>query len=218
MLRRKNLIVSVLLFTCLVAAGKDKKKGLLPADVLQARTVVVLVDPHADVDVKDPNASQIARENVERALVNWGRFSITPDRWHADLIITVWKGNGKVAQPGIGGVPMNNRPVGLQPNSSGGRPGGQMGNPGSAGNPGGLGDPSDSEPSTPHPEVELGGSQDMFVVYRGNNSDSGTGNPLDAPPVWRYSAIDALQAPNVPAVEQFQKLITASEKQQGTKP
>jgi hypothetical protein len=214
----KCLAVSLLLLSCLAAHAKDKKKFVLPADVLQARTVVVLIDPVAAVDIQDPTASQVARDNVEKALVNWGRFSITPDTMHADLIITVRKGNGKIAQPGIGGVPMNNRPIGLPPNSPGTRPGGQMGNPSNAGNPSPLGDPTDSEPSTPHPEVELGSSQDTFVLYRGNGDNDSDLNPLKAPPVWRYSAIDALQPPTVPAVEQFQKLVAESEKQQAHKP
>ena len=32
---------------CMLAAGKDKKKILLPQDVLEARTVLVVIDPDA---------------------------------------------------------------------------------------------------------------------------------------------------------------------------
>jgi hypothetical protein len=45
MLHRSGLAASVLLVSCLVANGKDKKKVVLPADVLRAHTVLVMVDP-----------------------------------------------------------------------------------------------------------------------------------------------------------------------------
>ena len=60
--------------------------------------------------------------------------------------------------------------------------------------------------------MEIGKSQDMFVVYRSSKDDPNSA-PLDAPPVWRYAAEDALQSPDVPAVEVFRKLIADSEKQ-----
>ncbi len=208
MLCRRSFAVSILLLSCLFAVGKDKKKVLLPADVLQARTVLVVVDPDAGVAIQDPNGNRAAREDVEKALMKWGRYSMAMDASNADLIITVRKGYGKMAQPGIGGVPINNRPVVLQPTDSGGRMGGRAGNPPNAG------DPSDTQyPSGPHPQTEVGSSQDMFVVYRG-----GRDNPLDSPAVWRDAAKNALQSPGVPAVEEFQKLITEAEKQQAAKP
>jgi hypothetical protein len=101
----------VLLLSCLVGAAKDKKKALLPTDVLQAQTVLVVVDPNVGVTVEDPNANRTAREDVEKALMKWGRFSLATDASTADLIITVSKGNGKIAQPTIQGGPINNRPV-----------------------------------------------------------------------------------------------------------
>lgn len=206
---RRSLAVSVLLLSCLAADGKDKKKVLLPTDVLQARTVLVVADPDAGVEIQDPNANRTAREDVEKALMNWGRFSLAMDASNADLIITVRKGNGKIAQPTIGGVPVNGRPVVLQPTDSGGRIGGRVGNPPIAGDPSNTQFPS----ASPRPEVEVGSSQDMFAVYRGSRE-----NPLDSPPVWRYSAKNALQSPGVPAVEEFRKLITEAEKQQASKP
>jgi hypothetical protein len=53
----------------------------------------------------------------------------------------------------------------------------------------------------------------MFVVYRCTTKDDENWAPLDAPPVWRYAAKDALQSPGVPAVEVFRKLVADSEKQ-----
>jgi hypothetical protein len=202
---RKSLVVSVLIASSLVAFGKDKKKAVLPADILRARTVLVVVDPDAGVVAEAPFANPTALNDVEQALVKWGRFSLVSNGTDADLIITVRKGNGKIAQQTIGGVPVNRRPVGLQPTDSGAQNAG----------PTIAGDPSNSPwPSQgPHPQEEIGSSQDMFVIYRGGHD-----NPLDSPPVWRYSAKDALRSPDVPAVEEFQKLITEAEKQQAAKP
>jgi hypothetical protein len=211
MLSRKGLAVSVMLAWCLVGAAKDKKKGLLPADVLQAQTVLVLVDPNAGVDIEHPNADRISREDVEKALMKWGRFNLVMDAADADLVITVRKGSGKIAQPTIGGIPANNRPVVVQPTDSGGRIGGRQGNPG---NPG---DPSSSQSPNPEPQVEMGGAQDMFVVYRGNKAHL-QDSPLDSPAVWRYTAKDALESPDVPAVEVFRKVLADSEKQLAGKP
>ena len=68
-------------------------------------------------------------------------------------------------------------------------------------------------PAKASPQAEIGLSQDMFVVYR-----SHTANALDTPPVWRYSAKDALESPDVPAVEVFRTLIAQSEKQSAKTP
>jgi hypothetical protein len=86
MLQRRILTISVLLLSCLVATAKDKKKALLPADVLRAHTVLVLVDPSAGTDVQNPNANRTAQEDVEKALMEWGRFSLALDARTADLI------------------------------------------------------------------------------------------------------------------------------------
>ena len=202
MANARSFAISVLLLSCLFATAKDKKKTLLPADVLRARSVLVLVDPNSGMDVRNPNANRTAQEDVEKALMNWGRFSLAMDAQNADLIITVRKGSGKIAQPTIGGVPNNNRPMILEPTDSGGRVGVQHGSPG------GAGDPPD-----PQPQVQVGQSQDTFVVYRGSSKDDPHWDPLEAPPVWRYTAKDALDSPGVPAVEVFRKLIADSEKQ-----
>lgn len=202
-----SVTVFILLTCSLAATAKDKKKILLPTDVLQARTVLVLVDPDAGVALDAPMANSTARKDVENALFHWGRFITATDISNADLIIVVRKGNGKIAQPTISGVPLNNRPVIFDPTDSGGAAGGRRGNP-----PFG-GDPTNAQPRVPHPQAEVGESQDTFAVYRGNRE-----YPLDSPPVWRYIANDALRSPGVPAVDAFRKLIAQAEKQQAAKP
>jgi hypothetical protein len=201
---------SLLWISCLSATGKDKKKALLPADVLNARTVLVVIDPESGIALDAPTANRTAQEDVEKALMKWGRFDLAMDVSTADLVISVRRGNGKVVQPTVGGVPTNNRPVIFEPADSGGRIGGHTGNPPP------IGDSPESPSNGPSPQVEVGPAQDMFVVYRGNRQSQG--NPLDSPAVWRYIAKDALRSPDVPAVDVFRKLIAESEKQLAPKP
>jgi hypothetical protein len=197
----------LLVICCSLAAAKNKKKVILADDILEARTVLVVIDPDAGVSVDAPGANRTARQDVEEALMKWGRFSIAPDVSTADLVISVRKGNGKIAQPTIGGIPTNNRPVIFDPSDSGGTFGAHRGTPPQAG------DPTGAQPQNPHPQVEIGQTQDTFAVYRGKQDDA-----LDRPAVWRYSAKDALRSPAVPAVEEFKKVLTEAEKQRASKP
>ena len=107
---RKLLAVTTIILCSALAPAKDKKKAILPADVLRARTVLVIVDPTAGVDVRDPNANRAARADVEKALDQWGRFTLVQEGLTADLVITVRKGNGKFVQQTIGGTPINGTP------------------------------------------------------------------------------------------------------------
>ena len=214
---RKLLALSAIILFCALAAAKDKKKAVLPGDVLHAETALVIVDPEAGVDAADPNANRAARQAVEDALNRWGRFRLVQEGSTADLVIVVRKGNGKVVQTTIGGTPINGIPpvsVGstTSPTQTTTRVGGRWGDPGSN-------DPSSTgtQPAAPRPQVEAGSSQDMFVVYRGKKDDP-TSSPLEAPAVWRYSGKDALASPSVPAVEAFHKLVMESEKQLATQP
>jgi hypothetical protein len=213
---RKILAVTTIILCSALAPAKDKKKALLPADVLRARTVLVIVDPTAGVDVRDPNANRDARANVEKALDQWGRFTLVQDGLTADLVITVRKGNGKLVQPTIGGTPINGTPP-----VSGGTSSSPTQTTTRAGVRWGTGNPNDpsnagTQPSTPEPQIEAGSPQDMFVVYRGSTNPNWS--PLDTPPVWRYSHKDALESPSVPAVEVFRKLVAESDKQLASHP
>jgi hypothetical protein len=212
-LRRLIAVTAIILCSALASA---KKKAVLPADVLRARTVFVIVDPAAGVDVRDPNANRVARADVEKALDQWGRFTLVQDGSTADLVITVRKGNGKLIQRTIGGTPINGTPpvsgsTTSTPTQSTTRAGVRWG-------PGDPNDPSSAgtQPATPAPQIEAGSPQDMFVVYRGSADPNWS--PLDAPAVWRYSGKDALASPSVPAVEVFRKLIAESEKQLASHP
>jgi len=212
-LRKLLAVTAIILCSALASA---KKKAILPADVLRARTVLVIVDPTAGVDVSDPNANRAAREGVEKALDQWGRFTLVQEGLTADLVITVRKGNGKFIQSTIGGTPINGTPP-----VSGGTTSSPTESKTRAGVRWGTGNPNDpsnagTQPSTPRPQMEAGSPQDTFVVYRGSTGPDQS--PLDAPSVWRYSGKDALASPSVPAVEAFRKLIAESEKQLASHP
>ena len=205
-MRIRVWLTGVLLLISL-AASADKKKNLLPVTVLKARTVLVLIDPDAGISVSDPAANKTARDDVEKAIMKWGRLLPVLDGQNPDLIIVVRKGQGKLVEPTIGGVPNDNdRPVVLQPTDNGIRLGGQRGRPPDAV----QGAPPDTGA---HPKLEAGPREDLFVLYAG-----GVDKPLDHPPLWRYVAKDALRSPGVPAVAEFRKLLEETEKEGKSKP
>jgi hypothetical protein len=193
--------VSLLLMGPIVATAKDKKKIVLPADVLEARTVLVVVDPDAGIAIDAPNANRLALQDVENALTNWGRFRLVRSEYDADLVISVRKGNGKMAQPTIGGVPIDNRPVIVESTGDASLQHPPM--------------PGQTQPRRPdpHPQMEAGPPDDIFAVYRGKRE-----NATNYPTVWRFSGKDALRSPGVPAVDAFRKLIVEAEKQRAANP
>ncbi len=186
------------------AQAKNKKKQQLPDVVLNAQRVFVVIRPDAGEPLPDPTANRNAQDEVERALSKWGRFNLVMEGSTADLVIAVRKGHA--GGPMISNSPADNRPVVFQPSGvpdAGVRIGAQQGRPPDLTNPG-LG----PEDRGPHISNQIGPSDDMFEVYLG-----GIDEPLDAPPIWRYSGKNALNGPQVPAVEQFRKAIEESEKQ-----
>jgi hypothetical protein len=202
---RIRRVTAILVLASSLAFAANDKKPVLPAYVLRAETVFVLIDPDAGTSPASPQANQKARDDVEKAIMKWGRFRLVMEPGSADLIVVVRKGSGKVVQPTIGGLPTNDRPVIGQPTDNGIRLGGQKGRPPGSTDP----SPQDTHPA---PQIEAGMTDDMFVVYQG-----GAGNPLDGPAAWRYMNKDALKSPSVPAVAEFRKAIEEAEKQQQQK-
>jgi hypothetical protein len=185
--------------------AKKKNKQELPNVVLNAQTVLVVIDPDAGEPVTNPIANRSARENVENALTKWGRFRLVMSPQTADLIIAVRKGHA--AGPTIKNSPADDRPVILQPNDGDVRIGVQRGSPPP------LSTSGPEQNRGPHVSNEIRSSEDSFEVYLG-----GVEYPLDAAPVWHYMGKNALDAPTVAAVSQFQKAIDESEKQRQKKP
>jgi hypothetical protein len=204
MLNRMRVVVSLALAFACLAVAKDKKKSTLPDYILEARTYFVLIDPDAGTPVNAPLANKTAQDDVERALLNWGRLKPAQTMSMADLVITVRTGNGKMARPTIDGEPTNDRPVVVQPSDSGIHIGAQQGR-----NP----DAAQSGPQNSKPGLgsEIGPTEDAFLVYQAVGPDA---TALDRAPVWRYIAKNALRSPDVPAVAEFRKAIDAAVKQQ----
>jgi len=188
LVRMRVLFLLLLVFSSLAIAG-DKKKILLPAYVLKARTVLVLIDPDVGTSMTSPLANKTAQEDVEKALMKWGR--LTP----------VLEG-----QPTIGGEPTNDRPIIVQQTDNSIRIGAQQGHP--------VGAPQTTPQDTkPHAQMEAGPPEDVFLVYNGSR-----GPRPDGTPVWHYMAKNGLRSPDVPAVAEFRKIIEAAEKEQKGKP
>ncbi len=193
---RKSAIVAIAaaLFIPL-AQAKDKekdKKSLLPPSFLTARTIAVTIDPDAGISPTDPNANRIARDDVETALANWGRFTPILSAEHADLIIILRKGSGKLATGTISTPRQNNRPGSIIPSDDGISVAAQHGPP----------PPPSSPPSSdsPHPQIEAGNTDDSFIVEDHDGAR------------WRYDAKDALHHHDVPAVDKFKKALEDAEK------
>jgi hypothetical protein len=187
--------------------AKDKKPSL-PAYVLSAKTVAVIIDPSAGISVDDPRANQDAQRDVEAALLSWGRLEPVPSRETADLIIVVRKGNGRMTNETIPDARQNSR-IGMGgPGDNGGSVGGQRGPQSGMPDQSGMG----SGPQSPSPQMEIGRADDLFVVYKGGDE-----KPLDAPPAWRYVGTDGLSPRSVPAVAAFRKAIENAEKAAASK-
>lgn len=210
--------------------AKDKSQSTLPTYVLQAHTVSIVIDRDAGVSLDDPRANEVAQRDVETALLNWGRYQPILDGPNADLIIVIRRGTGKVASGTVHDPRQGRRPVAIDPTDTGIDVGAQRGqappyagdapdaSQGGANGP--LNDPMNRSGSgqidqRPHPEAEIGSAaaEDSFLVYRGKID-----NPLDAPPVWRYQAKNALKPHTVPVVDLFRKAVVEADQAQGKHP
>ena len=204
---RVSIAFFLLLLSIPHADAKSKRRQLLPDYVLKAQRVFVVVNPDAGEPLTNPTANRTAQDDVEKAMMKWGRFNLVMEPQTADLVIAVRKGYG--GGPAIRNSPADDRPVIYQRSVGDVRVGSQQGRPPDLTNSG-LGT---SEDRGPHISSQMGASEDTFEVYLG-----GVEYPLDASPIWRYMAKGALKGPQVSAVEQFRKAIDESEKQRQQKP
>lgn len=204
---RMSIFFLVLLVLAPLADAKNKKKQALPDYVIKAQTVLVVIHPDAGEPLTNPTANRTAQDDVEKALMKWGRFKLVMDAQTADLVVAVRKGHA--GGPTVRNSPADSPPVVYQPSGGDTRVGGQRGRPPDLTDPG-LGRPANQGP---HIGNEIGSPEDTLEVYRG-----GIEYPLDSSPLWRYMAKDALNGPNVTAVEQFRNAINESEKQRHQTP
>ena len=184
-----------------LASAKKKENVLLPEYVLKAETVVVLILPETPEPMNDPFANRKVQEEVEKAIMKWGRFRLTQEAFTADLVIGVRKGRGKITNPTISGGPVDTRPGTIETTDNQIRVGVQQGRP-----PGGTqtGDSS----GRASPGMEAGTiAEDMFEVFRGGDTYG-----VSSAPVWTYVAKDGLKPPGMAAVEKFRKTLEETEK------
>ena len=160
----------ILLFAPQIHA-KNKKKQLLPDYVLRAQYVLIVIPPDAGEALTNPRENRTAQDDVERAMVKWGRFRLATNPQDADLIIAVRKGNK--SGPIISHSPVDNRPdifrpgiadASVGPEPPHGPPNLTQPVPGGYGNRG------------PQLGNQIGSSEDTFEVYMGRGE-----YPLDAP-------------------------------------
>jgi hypothetical protein len=189
-----------LLATC--GFAKDKTKNILPAYVLQAKTVAVIIDRNAGISIDDPRANEMAQKDVEAAFLKWGRFEPVSDPKTADLIVMVRKGNGRLMDEALPDIRQNS---GIDPNNRGGAMGPPRGSqPDLSGDPG-LGSNRQS------PQTGMGDAGDLFSVFKGGQ------NTLYATPIWSYAGRDGLSPQTVPAVTAFKKAVAAADKAEAEK-
>jgi hypothetical protein len=195
---------AVFLLSLLATCGfaKDKTKNILPAYVLQAKTVAIVIDPNAGISIDDPRANEVAQRDVEAAFLKWGRLNPVSDPKTADLIVMVRKGNGRLMEEGLPDIRQNG---GINPNNRGGSIGPPRGSQSDQSPDPGLG--SSRQSSQPG----MGDAADLFSVFKGGQ------NTLYATPVWTYAGRDGLSPQNVPAVTAFKKAVAAAEKAEAEK-
>jgi hypothetical protein len=200
------MAAAVMLAAPVLAKSKDKA---LPPYILTARTVAVVIDPSAGIDPDDPRANDVARKDVETALMNWGRFQPVMSPEGADLVIVIRKGHKRLVDETISDPRQNNRAGSITPMDNGVGVGAQRGQPNLGTQDGSGRYPQGQSPQSqvPQPQMEIGGPEDSFLVLDGK-----TARPLDGAPGWRYMSQDGLRQHNVPAVEEFKKAVVAGDK------
>jgi len=199
----KRMLAMVFAGSLLVAPVMAKSKGqkAIPAYVLQAHTVAVVIDSTAEIDPEFPRANQMAQRDVEVALMKWGRFQPVAATEQADLIIVVRKGHERSADTTVDDSRLNNRGAVTNSANAGIGLGGQRGlQPNQAGDPG-----EGTQP--PHTQMDMRDADDVFTVFDGK-----TAKPLDGVPVWKSREREGLRSHDVPAVEEFRKAMAAADK------
>lgn len=94
MVRHWSSLIALFVLLTTSLQGKDKKT-VLPAYVLQARTVLVVIDRDAGVSPANPNENGIGSRRCRKSSDELGRFTPVMDAQTADLVISVRRGHGK---------------------------------------------------------------------------------------------------------------------------
>jgi hypothetical protein len=191
-----------------VAGAQQKPISLTyQRDILDARTIAVVGYSSGQLGSQAAQENQRASLDVQNALQKWGKYQVTADTDHADLIVVVRKGHAQAATIGGGG------PVVFDPGDAGASIGVHRGQ----NQP--LSRTESSQPISRAPMgAEAGSPDDRMEIYHGRQPLEGDGSrnatqyPMDETPMWSYTATDALQPPKLEAVVQFRKAVEAAEK------
>ena len=95
----KAAILVLALIPTLAQAEKKPKKPSLPEVFEQAHLVYVQAVDGTEFDSNVPAADRMAIAAVRDAISSWGRYTITPERGKADLVILVRKGRPGEGRP-----------------------------------------------------------------------------------------------------------------------
>lgn len=185
-----------------VASSGKKEKTYLPDFVVKADTVLVVILPGEGEPLNDPAANQKAKEEVEKAMMKWGRYRLALDKNWADLVIGVRKGTGKIANPTISGGGVDKHPGTIETTEDSVRIGAQRGRPPAVSQ-------GDSSSGPVRTGVEAGAENDVLKVFQGG---ANIPFPVDGAPLWTHVAKDGLKPPRMAAVEEFRKAVEESEK------
>jgi hypothetical protein len=207
-MRRVVAFMTFVLLAALAEAQQQPISQTYKLDILDARTIAVVA--YRSPAAEDSQENQRSRLEVQNALRDWGRYQVVPDAGIADLIVVVRKGHAQGAT--IGG-PAGPCPVTVGPLDSGVNIGVHRGQ-----NPTLSRTDSSQVSSQPRLGSEVGSADDLLELYHGRQPLSGDGSrdatqhPLDEPPMWVYTAKDALKSPKIEAVAEFRKAVEAAEK------
>lgn len=203
-------LFSILCPWILIAAALAQQKPIpqrYVTDVLDARTVAVVTSQAEPAE--DPQENERARRDTEQALLKWGKYQVTGDPAHADLIVLVRKGRAHSSTINTGGPP--GTIMYPNPNDSGITIGTRHGQTPPLSR-------TDPPPGQPRMGQQVGSADDRLEVYLGGTPRIGdatrnkTEYPLDEPPIWSYTEAHGLKAPQMDAVTQFQKAVEAAQK------
>jgi hypothetical protein len=204
-----NRVFATFILSLIFVSGAlaKKKEQVVPEYILRAHTIAVMIDPSAGMNAEDPRANQIAQKDVEEALLKWGRFTPVINAKGADIVVVIRRGNKRAVDATISDPTQNDRPGMINRTDNGTQIGAQRG--GSPNGPGsGFPGPGSVDGrNSPHPQLEIGATDDSFVVHKGDAVD-----PLDSPVGWRYVVRDSLRSHDVPVVEEFKKAVAAADK------
>lgn len=202
---KRALAFMTFVFLAAVAnAQRQPIPQMYKMDILDAQTIAVVAYPSSAA--QDSQENQRARLEVQNALRDWGKYQVVADPQVTDLIVVVRKGH---AQTVTAGGPTGASPVTIGPLDSGVNIGLHRGPNAPL---------SRTDSSQASHGSEMGSADDLLEIYRGSQPLAGdasrdaTQYPLDEPPIWTYTAKDALKSPKIEAVAQFRKAVEAAEK------